>query len=273
MPSLNIKTFLLFTLTTTLTIQISAAEPKPTDWTGVYAGVVGGHSWGEANTQFSPSPLLAQPIINEFFLPGAYQTLQNTGSQNYGMNGFLGGMELGYNHQINHLVLGVEADFQYTDLGKRQSKIGTLNFNPLITTSINLPTEFNGQVRSDWLSTVRSRIGYAEGNLLGFISGGLAIADYSYTSARTLNVSNGITTNPISSASRTTNQILTGWTVGAGAEYAFLDNWSIKAEYLYARFDNIGDNSSTMDNLPLEAVSKTSAFTQHIARMGINYHF
>ena len=272
MKLINTACTLFISLLASTSINPALAE-QSTDWSGAYLGAVGGHSWGEASTNFSPSPLMAIPFFNEFLLPGAYQSLQSAGSQNYGMNGFLGGIELGYNHQINHLVLGLEADFQYTDLGNRQSKTTILNVNPLLNSSINFPTEFDGQVRSDWLSTVRTRVGYAEGNLLGFISGGLAIADYSYRSGRTLNVSNGINTEAISSATNTTAQILTGWTVGAGAEYALIQNWSVKAEYLYARFDNIGDNSSTLSGIPLEAVSRTSAFTQHIARLGINYRF
>ena len=54
-----------------------------------------------------------------------------------------------------------------------------------------------------------------------------------------------------------------GWAVGGGVEYAFTNNWTVKAEYLYM---DLGDDyySSIGDN---------SGLTANVVRAGINYKF
>ncbi len=69
-----------------------------------------------------------------------------------------------------------------------------------------------------------------------------------------------------------------GWTVGAGFEYMFVKNWSVKGEYLYV---NLGSHSLTQTAVAVTAPAtipssfnanySTTAF--NIARFGLNYHF
>jgi outer membrane immunogenic protein len=70
------------------------------------------------------------------------------------------------------------------------------------------------------------RVGVAFDQFLLYGTGGLALADTKVT-ASALGV--GI------SDSKT----LTGWAAGAGVEWMFLPRWSVKAEYLYRRFDSV----------------------------------
>jgi outer membrane immunogenic protein len=180
-------------------------------------------------------------------------------------NGFTGGAEIGYNYQINNFVVGLEGDFQYQDLNQSRKTAQI----PFITDTIS----FNEKIKSEWLSTVRSRLGYATGNFLGFVTGGLAIADYNFNSGYTVH-EDPSTYN----AQAASSQTLTGWTVGAGAEYALAEKWSIKAEYLYADFQHIGSVRSLLSGGGIEALGYTEVhsaanLTQHIARLGINYRF
>jgi len=77
------------------------------------------------------------------------------------------------------------------------------------------------------------------------------------------------------------NARLSGWTAGAGFEYAFLNNWRFKAEYLYVNLgDNIFDENVLFPSiLPGNAVataSLTAAYSTtafHVVRVGLNYKF
>ena len=55
------------------------------------------------------------------------------------------------------------------------------------------------------------------------------------------------------------------WTIGGGWEWMFMPKWSAKAEYLYM---DTGDT-----NVTLFGVTVSGSGHNHIARLGINYHF
>ena len=63
-----------------------------------------------------------------------------------------------------------------------------------------------------------------------------------------------------------------GWTVGAGVEWRFAPQWSVKAEYLYVDLGNI---SSTINYNYGPSSSLTSTYNErdNIVRAGINYKF
>jgi outer membrane immunogenic protein len=72
-------------------------------------------------------------------------------------------------------------------------------------------------IKNTRLSNVRGRIGYAGWtHWMPYFTGGVAFG----------NVEVSTLVGKVSDTS-------TGWTVGAGVEYAFLNNWSAKLEYLY----------------------------------------
>ncbi len=62
------------------------------------------------------------------------------------------------------------------------------------------------------------------------------------------------------------NKTKAGWTLGAGAEYAINNNWTLKSEYLYT---DLGKrNLVDVDNSFLE-----SKVNFHTVRVGLNYKF
>ena len=61
-----------------------------------------------------------------------------------------------------------------------------------------------------------------------------------------------------------------GWTAGAGAEYAFGNGWSVKADYLYVRLENKEYNNPP---LPGFAIRSNIPVQEHIGRVGVNYKF
>jgi outer membrane immunogenic protein len=235
-----------------------AQDEKPF-WSGWYAGINAGGSWGNTDHRFLVNGATIPPAdVNNIILQG-----HNGGNP----GGFTVGGEAGYNWMHKYgdgdFLYGLETDFDYLDM--KATRTGTftsaVSINPPPATT---PMVTVGQgTKADWLWTVRPRIGYATGPWLFYATGGLALADIKLTT----NYSD--TFGHAGSAS--TSSTRAGWTVGGGIGYALSANWSIKAEYLYADFGNVSQSaviSGGYGTLTSENSPRTN-----IARVGIDYRF
>ena len=214
-------------------------------WTGGYIGVNVGYGWGDfehsvqTKTPEGKSPLPGTPESEI-----AYRILDQA-TYNSSPDGFIGGAQLGYNWQFDQLVVGVEADFQGGNI-KGSVSGGADSYG------------FNAESKIDWYGTARARLGYVPAErFLVYATGGLAYG----------HVESYMNYAGYESSVSTTK---TGYTVGGGAEYAFDNNWSLKAEYLYTDLGEI-------DNLSAQRVytkfsSETEASFQAV-RLGLNYRF
>jgi opacity protein-like surface antigen len=61
----------------------------------------------------------------------------------------------------------------------------------------------------------------------------------------------------------------TGWTVGAGLEYALDDHWSAKIEYDYLDFGQQSINFTT----PIESVNSSASLNVQEVKAGLNFRF
>ena len=79
-----------------------------------------------------------------------------------------------------------------------------------------------------WFATARGRLGYAVDKWLFYVTGGAAWMkiDSEYTASAAGGVS-------VPNAAASQSDRRTGWTVGAGLDYALSYGWSIRSEYLY----------------------------------------
>ena len=120
-------------------------------------------------------------------------------------NGGLLGGPAGYNYQVGQFVGGVEADLDWTDMNK--SNVYALGTNKFSTST---------------MTTERLRAGIALDRTLLFVTGGYAGIETKGSFNDTLNLISG-------SQSTWRN----GGVIGGGVEYAFTNNITAKAEYLY----------------------------------------
>jgi outer membrane immunogenic protein len=150
--------------------------------------------------------------------------------------GFAGGTA-GYNWQTGNLVLGVEADAAWADVGA--SVLGGL-------------AGVSDKIRD--MGTVRGRIGYAFDQFLIYGTGGYAWADNRLT-ATALRVS------------LSESQFHSGWTAGAGVEFMFAPKWSFKAEYLYRSFESQNYFTGVRGGFASGTLNLNSV------QVGVNYHF
>ena len=123
-------------------------------------------------------------------------------------NGLTYGILAGYNYQVGQLVLGVEGDFQGWTVGKIRYTAITGDF---LT------------AHSKWGGSIRGRLGYAVDHALFYVTGGAAF------------VSNE-TSIPFTGISIGGDDTRVGWTVGAGLDYAFSNNWFTGIEYRYSQY-------------------------------------
>lgn len=145
-------------------------------------------------------------------------------------DGFVGGGQIGYNYQLaNRVVLGLEADFSGTDLSATGPGVG---FGA-------------ARVDQNFIGTVRARIGYAADRFLPYVTGGFAYGG------------SDVTIPGVGSKDDTRF----GYTVGAGLEYAFTNNWTARIEGLYVDLER--------DNVGTARVGQELG----IIRAGVNYKF
>ena len=216
------------------------------DWTGLHLGVVGGYAVDGNDARYSynniPSPQ-AIPL-----LPKKADLTSN------GAN--VGGV-VGYDRQMNGVVLGLEGDMSWMNLDDHDTSI--VAHVPSTVPHLTFKTDD----QMDWLSTIRGRIGIPFEHVLVYGTGGLAIADTSMNTS--------VVIRREGTLAGATVDTKVGWTAGGGAELAIADHLTLKAEALY--FD-LGDVSVSATNpqttISIDAEKK---ITGVVARGGIGYKF
>lgn len=190
-------------------------SPTPASgWSGFYAGVSGGYGWGTQTV--TPAP-------------GA-QATNNTGGWS------LGG-QAGYNMDMGGFILGAEGDLQWTNV----------NFSEAVP---------GGTFKTgiDFYGTLRGRAGMSFGQVMPYVTGGIAAGRGSAS------YDNGVVTSQ--SATHM------GWTAGVGLEAQATSNISIKAEYLYV---DLGTQTYSGLPAPIGNIDASQRFS--VVRAGLNYKF
>ncbi len=161
----------------------------------------------------------------------------------YRSTGGLIGALAGYNWQWNSpLVVGLEGDIAWANIkGDDAGAGGTVD-----------------QSQYRWLGSVRGRIGYAFDNWLLFGTGGWAFANIRHTN------SSGTTIVTTDSFDTTRS----GWTLGGGVEYAFMPNWTVRADYRYFDFGSYSRSAPANGIFPYSVSNKLQTVT-----VGLSYKF
>jgi outer membrane immunogenic protein len=132
-------------------------------------------------------------------------------------SGAIGGLQGGCNYQVGAWVFGIQGDYDWTNANNTTANV----IFPALTDQT--------QIKS--LGSVTGRVGYSWDRFLAYAKGGGAWLQSNY------NVQFG-GANVVTASS--TN---TGWTVGVGGEYAFLNWLTGFVEYDYYNFSNNNSNA------------------------------
>lgn len=247
----------------------AAAQESP--WAGFYAGVNAGVTWSDSGGDVTlrtvgTPPVPAQPI----FIPPTgtdlttINTTANLDSKHH--TGFTGGLEAGYNYVMDSgLLLGIETDFNIYDItGGKTNSVQSRITNPTVPPTTYTYT-LSQSVDTDFLWTLRPRIGYAMDKFMIFASGGLALTTTNYKASLADSRTSQVT------EFNNHNKTKTGWTIGGGGAYAITDSLSLKGEYLYQNFGDTDFHATGANGfLALDTVFHLKS---HLFRAGLDYRF
>jgi outer membrane immunogenic protein len=206
-----------------------------------------------ARTTYTKAPAYVAPLYNwtGFYIGGniggafsGNNSFAGLATGNNSDGRFLGGLQVGYDYQFApNLVLGVEG--QYSWLAN--------NSNGIV-----FPGGFAYNNNQRALGAVTGRIGYTWGPALLYVKGGYAYSDNNES----------VTLAGAPAAVAFSGDHRNGYTVGAGLEYMFAQNWSAKIEYQYYDF-------GTSSFIAPAALAPFGNFRtdDHVVKVGVNYRF
>ena len=215
-----------------------------------------------------PPPVYQPPVVPVFSWTGFYLggnlgagwSNGNLTDSVFGVNWsannnatFVGGGQVGANYQFNSFVVGVEGDFDWF----------ANNNNSAAVTAFG--TTVQGSNNGRWLTTLTGRLGYAAGTVLFYGKGGGA-----WVGSNNITVTNVATGSAVSFSNNNTN---TGWTAGAGVEWAFYNNWTARIEYDYVGLSNAAFTVPATSPILAGDVFTTNNRNVQLVTVGINYLF
>lgn len=201
------------------------------NWTGFYIGANLGGGWGTIESNLVSLGGVPVP------LPLA----------SHGTNGLIGGGQIGYNYQMNWVVLGIQGDFDGSSIK------GTAPCVVILSCSAS----------NRWIATVTGRIGgvVADRTLL-YVKGGGAWANTNYSVSDPLGF--------IGFGTSSTSSTRSGWLLGTGVEYSFTQNWSGLIEYDHMDF---GSRNLTFTAPGFPTSIANIKDTINVIKAGVNYKF
>ena len=252
-----VSTLLACSSTASLAADMALKAPQAAahQWSGCYVGanVGGGASGSNFDTAVDPGTHL---------LGGDPAVVSASGSGSHGGDGLIAGGQVGCNWQSGLFVAGLEGDFDYF-----HSNPWFSNSSITLTDGVT-PFTVTQSVTTDYLATIRPRIGIAADRNLAYLTGGVAFTRVSYLES----YNDGAVPAGIGSAAA--SKSLVGWVAGAGWENAVTDHWIFRAEYLYAGFSKVNAVGAITDAAGgVNTLHGSSDLTVQIIRAGVNYKF
>jgi outer membrane immunogenic protein len=213
--------------------------PLPTEtynWSGFYAGVSAGYVHGNAEVRDFAAGVAPGPFSYDF-------------------DGGIGSGQIGYNYQIDNLVLGLEGDLGYMG-SNGHGIIGSANAGS------HQDLTLDGGLFGD----LTGRLGYAFGPAMVYAKGGFAFFNGEAKQQ---------TTNP--GYSSTGTDIFTGWTLGGGLAYRLSRHVSMDLGYQHFDFGHAnGHQTALVADPPTPAGQKfpnRTSLTADMVKIGLSYHF
>ena len=224
-------------------LAVKAAPPPPPpvfSWTGFYIGANVGGAW--SNNRWTDSRFLT-----------------NFNNNNNGV--FIGGGQIGGNYQIGQFVIGGEWDFDWAANNNNNTGIIIPGVGNIVVTNNNR-----------WITTVAARFGWAIDHWLLYGKAGGGWVGNNNLTITNLNTGVSFTCGTFTNFTNCGNNT-GGWLVGAGVEYAFTNNWTVKLEYDYL---GLGNRTffvpATSPFLPGDTFTSNNRNVQMV-KVGVNYLF
>ncbi|MCS3726961.1 outer membrane protein [Bradyrhizobium betae] len=213
-------------------------------WTGCYLG-------GSLGGAFAHKDITdPAQLVQDSFL-GAGNTVGVT-TVNTTPHGVLIGGQIGCDYQFApSWVVGIEG----------AASGSTMKGSTNVALPLGNPDTALVQAKTDFLTSVTARIGYAFDNLLLYARGGAAMAADRY------DVTGSFAGTPFGF---TGLENRFGWTAGGGLEWAFTQHWSANFEYDYYQFGHRTVTMTDPTNVLLGSVDVRQNI--QVVKVGLNFH-
>jgi len=241
-------------------VSMKAPPPAAQTWSGCYVGASLGGAVERVSYTGVPGSLLAagSPV------DAANLAAASTGAFN--ITTPIAGGEGGCNWQTHEFVFGVETDLS----GFGQSHGSNTASTPTPTFA---SFTANSTASSNWLFTLRPRLGFAYDHWLIYATGGLAAGNFNFSQSVLYSdvglIIMGVSIPP-TTPTGSFNATVAGGVVGGGVEYAISSNWSVKTEYLHVSFGSRSMTEVSILTATFPEVS-TAKLSMSIARAGVDY--
>jgi outer membrane immunogenic protein len=210
------------------------------DWSGFYIGVHGGYGTGSDDVRTT--------LLDPSGVP-----LAPSASNSFDVDGFLGGVQAGFNVQMNQFVLGIEGEYSALDVE------GDFNYDTTRPEAIA-----GGNLEA--IAAIKARAGFAFNRTMIFGTVGYAVG---WNEGFANNVYDPAPADDVATGDDTVD----GYVVGVGVEHAFTDNLSLKGEYNYYRFGR-GDFDMHSSSYPAGVVLRAEPdLDLNVFKIGLNYNF
>ena len=221
----------------------SAGGCSAANWAGMYGGLNVGYAEHRA-------------AINDL------DYWWNGGSLHNADDGFSIGGGVGFNMQKCMAVWGVEADIAWTNTDRNYAYSYNAGGVP--------PHDIDIKHGMEWFGTICGRSGIAVENMLLYMTGGLAFANFQHSWTPSASNPPAIAGQELFSKDETK----WGWVFGGGVEWALTERISFKSEVLYAKFE---DGKASMRGPDFFGGTRDWRFSTqdevYTARMGLNFKF
>ncbi|MFC3676151.1 outer membrane protein [Ferrovibrio xuzhouensis] len=232
------------------------AQPAPgaIDWSGFYVSSLAGATNGNADMKTVTGRL-------QYFDATDAAQIARVGKNDIDQWRPSGGLAGGYGVQFGNVLVGIEVSANTLFLDEEHVRSETY---------ITVPTaqfRIKQSVSADWMATLRPRLGWAQDNWLGYVTGGIAATQMKMHTLFTDNAFSGY-----SEASK--SKLVAGWSLGFGGEYALGNNWSLRGDYLFTRFGEVNSVSDvTSTNNSGGTMNHSADLDVHGLFIGVTYHF
>jgi outer membrane immunogenic protein len=187
--------------------MVGIAHADTNNWTGFYAGV-------DVGLAFNDIQLTSQQL--------GFTRPSGTCDMSSDFSAFFSGIQLGYMHQFtNSFVSGIEANTTFNSNQKHTSSCNS-EFNPDVYDGFT----FRNQLQTSIKGRVGRTLNWNKNNFLPYVTAGASLANLGLTYK---NEGGDYYSN-------TTTKL--GWLIGAGVEWAFMQHWSLRAEYYFVDYGN-----------------------------------
>ncbi|HWW48930.1 MAG TPA: outer membrane beta-barrel protein [Xanthobacteraceae bacterium] len=225
--------------------------PAVVDWQGVYIGGQAGTGRSDMNFTGTTRPmvekLLANTTIEKEMKVSDWPLMGKESSRGNGVGGFIG-----YNAQWEDVVVGVELSYMNGKFGGSAVDSMGRSFTTSDGYTNNVTSEALAEMKITDIGTLRLRAGYAYGNFLPYIFGGVALGQANITrAARIHGVSVNASAPPgfqnipfdVSEVDRKNAHLLYGYAAGLGVDISLYAGLFMRAEWEYIRFTSVIDTN------------------------------